>query len=520
MVDVNVTSKEIVTPGSGDTVLGVQSGQVKRFLVSALPGQGGGGTVAPSAQPRGPLRLVSLGDSNTQGSGNTPWSGSHEAIVSRAGGKIIGVKNAGISGQDCAAISNRIVTDVVAYKPDVVVMQVGTNNSYQASVILPYIESMVKVLLGATDAVVVVCSTYPSTTSNQATLAAAIEDLVVAFDNSRVLYAPTHEALADATTGYLKAEYADDDTVHTGDAGGLVVADTVLATIAHLLTDVSPLEVPKLAATGAYNPITNNRFESGALTGFSTVGAVTGTYVESDPAVEGGFARFEFAVGTGAEVKLAPVSGFAIKEWAGKRAFIAGRVRVSSSSSGYTMKFQLSPFVASMLGGYNQQGSFVGLDIATRWAGRDEWNFFYMEFDIKKDAVLSATSVQLLYSANVNNGSVIVDLTDMYCGIVGPAHAGYKVQDSNVKLDANKTLTTESLVRFNCANGARTLTLPSVANAAGPITVIRTDSTTNVLTVAPASGQTIQGASSVTIDGQWTKKVFYPDPSSNWIMLD
>lgn len=562
MVDVFVGNKEVVTPADTDTVVGVQDGAVKRFTVGALKasaiadigdfeegvttvlgskvvqGQNmeitqdpvtgaltfnaaaaaeGGATAGPVH--RGPLRLVSLGDSNTQGSGNTPWSGSHEALVSRANGKILGVKNAGISGQDCAAIMNRVVVDVLAYEADLVVAQMGTNNTYQASVILPYLDNLAKLILGNTkETVLVICSTYPSTTGTYPALAQQIEDLVASFNSPRVLYAPTHEALGDATTGYMKAEYADDDTVHTGDAGGLAVADCILGVISHLLTNVSPLEVPKLpTSSSTFNPILNNRMETGNISNFTLSGSVTGEYVASDPGIRGGYGRFTFT-GAGAEVRVTPNSSFNIKEWRGRRAYLSGRIRIpSASASSYLLQLQTA-VMAGMLSGYDLGGSFTGLNNVTRFAGRNEWNFFYLEFDIRNDAVFSTTSQTLLYIASLTGGDVVVDVTDLNFGIVGHARSGYRRAPVNVRYDVNKTLTGESIVRFDCANGARTLTLPSYAEAIGPIEVIRTDATSNVLTVTPASG-TINGQTSVTIEGQLTKKTFYPDTSSNWIML-
>ena len=70
---------------------------------------------------RGPLRLVGIGDSNTYGYAQTPWSSSYESAVSLSGGKLVGIKNSGIAGQTSAQIAERIYRDAIAYYPDVVV---------------------------------------------------------------------------------------------------------------------------------------------------------------------------------------------------------------------------------------------------------------------------------------------------------------------------------------------------------------------------------------------------------------
>jgi len=59
-------------------------------------------------------------------------------------------------------------------------------------------------------------------------------------------------------------------------------------------------------------------------------------------------------------------------------------------------------------------------------------------------------------------------------------------------------------VDVDASGGARTITLPSaVNNAAGLIEVRKTDSSANAVTVVPASGQYINGASSFVLYSQY-----------------
>jgi microcystin-dependent protein len=91
-------------------------------------------------------------------------------------------------------------------------------------------------------------------------------------------------------------------------------------------------------------------------------------------------------------------------------------------------------------------------------------------------------------------------------------------------LSANTTLTVDDagLVLVNASGGARTITLPA-ANALGgrPIRfqIEKTDSTANTVTVQCAGADTIEGATSVVLSGQWASVTLVSDGVSVWVML-
>jgi len=89
---------------------------------------------------------------------------------------------------------------------------------------------------------------------------------------------------------------------------------------------------------------------------------------------------------------------------------------------------------------------------------------------------------------------------------------------------ANTTLSVDDagLVLVNAASGARTITLPA-ANALGgrPIRyqIEKTDSTANTVTVQRAGADTIEGATSVVLSGQWASVTLVSDGVGAWVAL-
>jgi hypothetical protein len=89
---------------------------------------------------------------------------------------------------------------------------------------------------------------------------------------------------------------------------------------------------------------------------------------------------------------------------------------------------------------------------------------------------------------------------------------------------ANTTLTVDDagLVLVNASGGARTITLPA-ANALGgrPIRyqIEKTDNSANAVTVQRAGSDTIEGATSVVLSGQWASVTLVSDGVSGWVVL-
>lgn len=78
------------------------------------------------------------------------------------------------------------------------------------------------------------------------------------------------------------------------------------------------------------------------------------------------------------------------------------------------------------------------------------------------------------------------------------------------------TAVNHDLVLASASGGAFTVTLPAVA-AGAFVTVKKTDSSANVVTVSPASG-TIDGASSVALSVQYESYDFVSD-GTNWFIV-
>jgi hypothetical protein len=89
---------------------------------------------------------------------------------------------------------------------------------------------------------------------------------------------------------------------------------------------------------------------------------------------------------------------------------------------------------------------------------------------------------------------------------------------------ANTTLTVDDagLVLVNASGGARTITLPAANALAGrPIRfqIEKTDSTANTVTVQRAGTDTIEGATSVVLSGQWASVTLVSDGAGAWVAL-
>lgn len=91
-------------------------------------------------------------------------------------------------------------------------------------------------------------------------------------------------------------------------------------------------------------------------------------------------------------------------------------------------------------------------------------------------------------------------------------------------LSANTTLTVDDagLVLVNASAAARTITLPAAAALGGrPIRfqIEKTDSSANAVTVQRAGTDTIEGATSVVLSGQWASVTLVSDGVGGWVRL-
>lgn len=87
------------------------------------------------------------------------------------------------------------------------------------------------------------------------------------------------------------------------------------------------------------------------------------------------------------------------------------------------------------------------------------------------------------------------------------------VSSSTVTID-----TTDSIIKCNCTSNAIAVTLQP-SGLSQQVTVKKTDSTANAVTIYPASGETIDGSASVTLTALNDKKVLAP-VSGGWSVID
>jgi hypothetical protein len=73
----------------------------------------------------------------------------------------------------------------------------------------------------------------------------------------------------------------------------------------------------------------------------------------------------------------------------------------------------------------------------------------------------------------------------------------------------------DDLVLVDCTSGAVTISFATVSEYSHPVTVQKTDSGTNAITVNPYSTETVDGEATITIDEQYCSIVFYPG-SATW----
>lgn len=73
----------------------------------------------------------------------------------------------------------------------------------------------------------------------------------------------------------------------------------------------------------------------------------------------------------------------------------------------------------------------------------------------------------------------------------------------------------DDLVLVDCTSGAVTISFATVSEYSHPVTVQKTDSGTNAITVNPYSAETVDGEATITIDEQYCSIVFYPG-SATW----
>ena len=99
------------------------------------------------------------------------------------------------------------------------------------------------------------------------------------------------------------------------------------------------------------------------------------------------------------------------------------------------------------------------------------------------------------------------------------AAGGYAVLSKTAAYTVATSDGTNVIVKCSASGGAFTVTLyTAVGNTGNAVTVKKTDSSTNAITIATTSSQTIDGATTQTINSQYTSFTMVSD-GSNWNLV-
>lgn len=90
--------------------------------------------------------------------------------------------------------------------------------------------------------------------------------------------------------------------------------------------------------------------------------------------------------------------------------------------------------------------------------------------------------------------------------------------DVQTKTAAYTAVATDRLVLCDASGGAFTVTLPA-ANASGALSVKKTDSTANAVTVARAGADTLDGGTTFDLTAQNHAAMLMSDGSSAWVIV-
>ena len=79
---------------------------------------------------------------------------------------------------------------------------------------------------------------------------------------------------------------------------------------------------------------------------------------------------------------------------------------------------------------------------------------------------------------------------------------------------------TDGFVFVDASGGAVTIALPALADTVGvPLTIKKTDSSGNAVTIDGDGSEAIDGATTKTLAAQWDSVSIYPEPASRWLIL-
>lgn len=168
-----------------------------------------------------------FGDSITQGASQSGW---FTKANQQAGSVTTEVRNAGIGGQRTDQMLARVTSDVIAYRPDITIVNGGGNDITQGRTAQQVIDSLSGIFdaLQAAGSLIIATTVLPSTFMDQASeqsAIAAVNDWVRSnYDSWSGAYLADFNEVMSAGSEWIPVDGATSDGVHPNSVGGSLMA--------------------------------------------------------------------------------------------------------------------------------------------------------------------------------------------------------------------------------------------------------------------------------------------------------
>ena len=511
------------------------------------------------------MRCVALGDSITCGSsdhnaviqgGNCYWN----VLQFLSAARLVFVRNAGWPSQPTATIVNRFYDEVLPYLPDAMFLMEGTNDvgampsagyDAPAKVALLNEAGCIRAALGS-GIIPIVIAMPPRGIPSSPQIATS--GYTKQLNDARAVQAKALGAiwidvwtpLADPVNLWYSSDDLSGDGVHPNSAGAVVIASTILSAISSML----PISGSPRAITQSdtQSPFVNALFHSMDGVTPDTWTFYGGTYgktqsIVTDSTVNGNWARVAWAAGSLG-------SGFAVLQspympcpaLRGKRVAFSGRLRTQGfPASGSTVGVKATFYDAA---GANIIAPILGAVSAVDFSADSisgisgSGGAFYIEGYCPASAVTVQVAIQYVPGAS-GSGTVYADVAEFAMFIIHgregfiDTRSGKSPRRINQVSAAYTVGFDDDLILVNASAGDVTISLPPVgANYYSTINpsygvglpgsgsqykVIKTDGTANVVTVAAASGDNVQGSATVVLTTQWSTITVCAIDSHLWV---
>lgn len=280
----NGTPEAVVAAGPGSRYQDVQNGATYQKVA----GVGAAGWEAVGLGPTTSKRdIVFLGTSVTYAGGNSAFATAGANILSTCYAmwvqslihwRLNPVKNAGVGGSDSADMLARFAADVLAFKPGVVVIEPGPNDSKNVAYTAAATQANITAMLDAAQAANIHVAILTGTPSNLIDTTAkkqhqsTVNRWIRTLSNQRrgVTVVDVYRHVADPAAMLWASGYSTDLT-HPNPVGAYAMAVPVVAA----LNDLFPKQTPLSFGADPYEMLPNPRM-NGNTAGVATSTTITG----------------------------------------------------------------------------------------------------------------------------------------------------------------------------------------------------------------------------------------------------